>query len=126
MDWSKYKNFTADEFKCSHCGANEMKSEFLDRLQQLRNAYNKPMKITSGYRCPKHPIEAAKPSPGPHSTGMAADVGIQGAEAHRLLQLALELGFTGVGVQQKGTGRFLHLDTISNQLDSPRPTVWSY
>lgn len=126
IDWGKYKNFTADEFKCSHCGANEMKPEFMDRLQQLRNAYNKPMKITSGYRCPKHPIEAAKPKPGAHSTGMAADVGIQGSEAHRLLQLALELGFTGVGVQQKGTGRFLHLDTISNQPDSPRPTVWSY
>ena len=126
MDWGKYKNFTADEFKCSHCGLNEMKPEFMDRFQQLRNAYNKPMKITSGYRCPKHPIEAAKPKPGAHSTGLAADVGIQGAEAHRLLQLALELGFTGVGVQQKGTGRFLHLDTISNQPDSPRPTVWSY
>ena len=126
MDWSKYKNFSADEFKCSHCGSNEMKPEFMDKLQQLRNAYNKPMRITSGYRCPKHPIEAAKTKPGAHASGMAADVGVQGAEAHRLLQLALELGFTGIGVQQKGAGRFLHLDTISNQPDSPRPTVWSY
>jgi hypothetical protein len=24
--------------------------------------------------------------------------------------MALEVGFTGIGVQQKGTGRFLHLD----------------
>lgn len=126
MDWGKYKNFTADEFKCSHCGANEMKPEFMDRLQQLRTAYNKPMKITSGYRCPKHPIEVAKGKPGAHASGMAADIGVQGAESHRLLQLALELGFTGIGVQQKGTGRFLHLDLIPTSIDFPRPTVWSY
>jgi zinc D-Ala-D-Ala carboxypeptidase len=36
--------------------------------------------------------------------------------------MALEAGFTGIGVQQKGTGRFLHLDTLENL----RPTVWSY
>ena len=126
MNWGNYKNFSADEFKCSHCGANEMKPEFMDRLQQLRTAYNKPMRITSGYRCPKHPIEAAKDKPGAHASGMAADVGVQGVEAHRLLQLALELGFTGIGVQQKGTGRFLHLDLIPASVDFPRPTVWSY
>jgi len=37
--------------------------------------------------------------------------------------LALELGFTGIGVQQKGTGRFPHLDTLE---EPPRPNVWSY
>lgn len=84
------------------------------------------MKISSGYRCPKHPIEAAKPTPGAHASGMAADIALQGADAHRLLQLALELGFTGIGVQQKGSGRFLHLDTLPNSLATPRPTVWSY
>lgn len=126
MDWGKYKNFTADEFKCSHCGANEMKPEYMDRLQQLRTAYNKPMRTTSGYRCPQHPIEAAKPSPGPHSTGRAGDFAVQGADSYRLLQLALQFGFTGIGVQQKGNVRFLHLDDLENTSDSPRPTVWSY
>jgi hypothetical protein len=36
--------------------------------------------------------------------------------------IAMEAGFTGIGVQQKGTGRFLHLDTLEGDL---RPTVWS-
>lgn len=126
MDWSKYQNFSASEFSCSHCGANEMKPEFMDRLQMLRTAYNKPMKVTSGYRCPKHPIEAAKASSGAHSSGMAADIAVQGAEAHRLLQLALEMGFTGIGVHQKNTGRFLHLDLIESSPSTPRPTIWSY
>lgn len=123
MNWADYPNFSAKEFACSHCGENEMKPEFMAKLQKLRTAYGKPMKITSGYRCAKHPIEAAKSAPGAHASGCAADIGIQGAEAHTLLSLALQQGFTGIGVQQNGTGRFLHLDTLQAPT---RPTVWSY
>jgi len=123
MDWKKYPNFTAAEFACSHCGANEVKESLLEKLQVLRTKYGKPMKITSGYRCPKHPIEAKKTAPGAHASGLACDVGVTGGEAHEILKLAFELGFTGIGVQQKGTGRFIHLDLMT----SPnRPTVWSY
>lgn len=123
MDWTRYSNFKPAEFACSHCGENATQEELLEKLQALRNRYGKPMRITSGYRCKDHPIEAKKPAPGPHSTGLACDVGVEGADAHRLLGLALDAGFKGIGVQQKGTGRFLHLDLI----DGPnRPTVWSY
>jgi DNA-binding NarL/FixJ family response regulator len=48
------------------------------------------MKITSGYRCPKHPIEAKKAAPGAHSTGLACDIGVSGSEAHQVLLLAME------------------------------------
>lgn len=123
MDWSRYPNFRESEFVCRHCGRVEMDPDFMHRLQGLRNRFNKPMTITSGYRCPEHPIEAAKASPGAHTTGKAADVAVQGAEAHRLLAISLELNFTGIGVQQKGDKRFLHLDTIN---EGARPTVWSY
>jgi len=123
VNWSDYPNFSAKEFDCQHCGANEMKPEFMAKLQALRTAYGAPMRITSGYRCPQHPIEAKKAAPGAHASGQAADIGVQGAEAHKLLRMALEAGFTGVGVQQKGSGRFLHFDTLEGEL---RPTVWSY
>jgi uncharacterized protein YcbK (DUF882 family) len=123
MDWGRYPNFKESEFACRHCGKAEMDPDFMHRLQSLRNRYNKSMTITSGYRCPDHPIEKAKPTPGAHSSGKAADVGIQGAEAHKLLTIAMELGFTGIGVQQKGDKRFLHLDTMTGE---NRPTVWSY
>jgi zinc D-Ala-D-Ala carboxypeptidase len=123
MNWDDYPNFSAQEFNCSHCGQNEMKPKFMAKLQKLRETYGSPMRVTSGYRCPQHPIEAKKASPGAHASGLACDIGIQGADAHRLLKLALEEGFTGIGVQQKGTGRFIHLDTLESDL---RPTVWSY
>ena len=81
------------------------------------------MRVTSGYRCPDHPIEAKKPQPGAHASGCACDIGVEGQDAHRLLKLAFAAGFTGVGVQQKGSGRFIHLDTLEG---GPRPNVWSY
>lgn len=100
-----------------------MQPEFMAKLQALRTAYGKPMRITSGFRCAEHPIEAKKAQPGAHASGCACDVGVEGADAHRLLTLALQLGFSGIGVQQKGGGRFIHLDILTSGV---RPTVWSY
>jgi zinc D-Ala-D-Ala carboxypeptidase len=124
IDWAKYPNFKAAEFLCSHCKGEGITPALLDKLQAMRTEYGKPMTITSGYRCPQHPIEAKKDTPGAHALGMAADIGVQGAEAHRVLALAFKHGFSGIGVQQKGTGRFIHVDVCSTEL--PRPSVWSY
>lgn len=123
MNWSLYPNFEPEEFACSHCGKVSMQPEFLEKLQMLRVAYARPMRVTSGYRCPDHPIEKAKPTPGAHASGCAADVAVQGVQAHELLRLALHFGFTGVGVQQRGGSRFIHLDTLTG---GNRPAVWSY
>jgi len=123
VDWSKYQNFSKAEFDCTHCGKNQMTPDFLQKLQTLRSVYGKPMRITSGYRCPEYPIEAKKAQPGAHASGCACDIGVEGQDAHRLLKLAFAAGFTGIGVQQKGSGRFIHLDTLEG---GPRPNVWSY
>jgi zinc D-Ala-D-Ala carboxypeptidase len=123
MNWN-YKNFKREEMTCKHCGAEGVKPELMEKLQELRNLYGKPMSITSAYRCPQHPVEKSKSAPGAHALGLAADVAVQGADAHKLLSLAFQVGFAGVGVQQKGSGRFIHLDVAKTEL--PRPTVWSY
>jgi len=123
MNWNNYPNFTEDEFRCSHTGECDMDEDFMDALQTLRTMYDRPMTITSGYRHPTHPVEAKKAKPGAHSTGMAADIACDGQAAHEILQIAFEIGFTGIGVKQKGKGRFIHLDMLEEQ---PRPNVWSY
>jgi len=124
IDYGRYPHFSAKEFQCSHCGADGIREGVLAKLQAMRTEYGKPMRITSGYRCPRHPIEVKKSVPGAHALGLAADIGVEGAEAHRVLALAFKHGFTGVGVQQKGTGRFIHVDIRSGEL--PGPIVWSY
>jgi len=123
LNWDNYPNFSEAEFACSHTGTCEMQEHFMDALQELRTIYAKPMPITSGYRSPEHPIEARKNKPGTHATGLAADIACSGQDAYDILQIAFELGFSGIGVQQKGSGRFIHLDMWE---DGPRPNVWSY
>lgn len=98
----------------------------MDMLTKLRVAYAKPMRVTSAYRHPTHPIEAKKPKGGTHTTGRAVDIAVDRGEAYELLGLALEIGFTGIGVQQKGNGRFLHLDNLESESGFVRPTIWSY
>lgn len=126
LDWGAYPNFSKREFDCKATGENAMRAEFMERLQRLRSAYGKSMTISSGYRSPKHPIEAKKARPGTHASGYACDVAVQGADAVRLLGLALQLGFTGIGIQQKGGGRFLHLDIHPSTSHISRPAIWSY
>lgn len=98
----------------------------MEMLTELRVAYAKPLRVTSAYRDITHPIEAKKSKPGAHATGKAADIAVERGEAYEVLKLALEIGFTGIGVAQKGSGRFLHLDICEPEDGMIRPTVWSY
>jgi zinc D-Ala-D-Ala carboxypeptidase len=124
-DWI---NFTYDEFRCSHCAEQgedrcDMDPGFMDTLQAMRTAYGKGMKITSGYRCPSHPVEMVKSAPGSHSHGLACDVSIQGEEAFMLVRMAFTSGFLGIGIKQHGEGRYVHLDMASHV---HRPMLWTY
>ncbi len=70
------KNFRRSELACRHTGRCEMHPTFLARLQSLRDAYGKPMQITSGYRDASHPVEARKVTTGAHTLGRAVDVAV--------------------------------------------------
>lgn len=118
-----WPSFTQAEMSCKCCGANAMLPSFMEKLQQLRNDYGKAMPVASGYRCSKHNAAVSETGlTGPHTLGQAVDISIGHQDAYDLLHLALMHGFTGIGVQQKGAQRFLHLDTLKDG----RPTVWSY
>ena len=103
-----------------------MDDDFMMKIEALRHELGFPFTVTSAYRCPDHPIEARKASPGAHASGRAVDIACQGDKAHRLLEAALRMGLSGIGVNQKGSGRFIHLDDLENGSGRPRPWVWSY
>lgn len=123
MRWENYPNFSEKEFACTFTGRCFMNEYFMDKLQELRTAYDKPLIITSGFRDPKHPVEAIKTNPGIHTRGEACDIACNGQEAFEIIKLAINIGFTGIGIKQKASGRFIHLDTFNQ---SPRPNIWSY
>lgn len=120
--WDKYPNFIKAEFNCKHTGENNMQHEFMEKLQKIRVAYGKSMRVTSGFRSKKHPIEAKKThSNGEHTQGMCADIYCDnGADRFRLISLALDNGITRIGIAKN----FLHLGIGGNGL--PNNVIWEY
>lgn len=98
-----------------------MQQETLSRLDMLREFYGKPITLTSAYRCKEYNDTHGHTQT--HSTGRAVDIAVSGADAIKILQIAMSLGFTGYGIKQHGDGRFIHLDDMQ---DGPRPAIWSY
>lgn len=130
MSDTPWPHFSRKELECPcHCGQMEMDIEFMERLEALRTAFRKPIRVTSGFRCPTYNAQISSTGfCGPHVTGMAVDVAVSGQEAHELLAFAVHHGFKGFGINQKGPyhKRFLHLDFIENGPGRPRPRIWSY
>jgi zinc D-Ala-D-Ala carboxypeptidase len=120
--WANYPSFTEAEFRCKFTGKCEMKPEFMEKLQQLRDAYGKPLVVTSGYRHWTHPVEARKGhTTGEHTRGTCADIACgSSTERFRLITLALGLGFTRIGVAKT----FLHLGVGAPGL--PQNVIWDY
>ena len=124
----RWPHFTPEEMACKHCGALSVDTEFMDRLEDLRHEYGRPMVVSSGYRCPAYNETVSTTGPkGPHTTGCAVDISVRGRDAYDLLQLAVshQHAFTGIGINQKGAGRFLHLDSLQAPWH-PRPALWTY
>lgn len=126
------KYFSHKELKCKHTGENKFDPEFLDLLTKIRIECDFPFAISSAYRSPTHPIEQRKPrGAGSHSTGKAVDILCRGDQAVKLISVAIAFGITRIGVQQKGTGRFIHLDVCTQEdfpdyENYPEETIWSY
>lgn len=119
--------FLPREFACKHCGSILVDTDLLKLLDKLRERCGFALPILSGYRCSAHNQKVSTTGPnGPHTTGKAVDVAVSRQRAHDVLTHALALGFTGIGVQQKGATRFLHLDILTEPGHAPRPSVWSY
>jgi len=103
-----------------------MDDDFMQRLIGIRAEYDKPMRITSSYRVREDEIAKGRSGNSAHCTGRAVDVAVTGGDALELIRIALKHGITGVGVSQKGAGRFIHLDDLPGKEGQPRPWIWSY
>jgi|TARA_B100001287_G_scaffold32761_1_gene23368 uncharacterized protein YcbK (DUF882 family) len=113
------KYFEESEFN----GFEMMDEKLLSMLDSLREVYGYPIKITSDYRSPEHPIEAAKKQPGEHAYGAAVDIeSVGGAKTFKLVKAAIEVGFTRIGISRKRG--FMHLGI--GYPGAPDTTIWTY
>ena len=123
-DWEKIKYFKKEEFlcKCSMCerdqGINFILVQILD---SMREELGFPFKITSGFRCPKHP--QAKGMKSSHARGYAVDILVSSSvRRFKLLEYVLKRGtITRIGIGMD----FVHLD-IDDSPDKAQRVMWTY
>lgn len=123
------EDFWLSEFtcKCGKCAFEAdawMDSLFMLRLQQLRDDFGRPLKITSGARCRDHNRDVGGAPRSGHlvsegNPARAADIDVSrfsGELRYKLIKLAFRHKFRGVGVADT----FLHID-LKNRF-----AVWTY
>ena len=123
-EWmEKWKNFALDEFKCQcGCGHVEVYSDLLDLLQEARDELG-PLTITSAYRCPSHNNKVSSTGlSGPHTTAKAVDIHVSNSQHRKELIDWFSKKVTGLGIART----FIHVDIISPEDLSHRPTAWIY
>ena len=82
-----------------------------------------PLKVSSGFRCEDHnEMVSTTGRNGPQTQARASDILISGERAMVMFEKARQIGFSGIGLSQKGdhAHRFVYLDTL------PRKALFSY
>lgn len=106
-------HFSMKEFRCqchfNTCSEQKIAQELLDKLEQVRIAYGKPIKVTSGFRCHEHQLALAAGGKetatgiSQHELGRAADLSGKDME---LLDKECSTMFPAVG----RANTFIHVD----------------
>ena len=74
-------NFQSTEFDCHGsgcCSLTLIDEKLVEYLQKIRNYFNKPLVISSGYRCSTHNRNVGGATGSRHTKGEAADIYIEG------------------------------------------------
>lgn len=127
------KNFNLKEFHCQAVGCCKetlVDEKLVEYVQKIRDHFNKPVTISSGYRCSKHNAEVGGASNSRHAKGQAADIIVEGVAPSEVAKYAESLGIKGIGLYETAKdGHFVHIDTRTTnkyfwygQAQSPRNT----
>ena len=104
------KDFKVGEFLCkgTDCCGNVayINPKLVNLLQDIRDHFDKPVKITSGYRCPKHNKEVGGVSNSQHTKGNAADIIVYGVHPNTVADYCEDKA-DGLG---RYGDRFTHVD----------------
>ena len=107
---------TSIEFQCrckySSCRATIVSPKLQKAFEKFRVTLNTPLKINSGYRCPKHNFDVGGQPLSRHTMGEAVDVSYKNLEAHftvaEIEDLARKAGFNFIRFYP--ILKFFHID----------------
>ena len=106
-------HFNLSEFACPCCHRVMLHPRLLAKLLALRDVLERPIHITSGYRCFAYNRKVGGVANSYHLIGLAADIKVKDINLIELLGYAEEVDFSGIGFYEKKN--FLHLDVRPTQ-----------
>ena len=118
----KSKYFSESEFKrCTPaCSLQDMKQEFMTRMDRVRERAGIPLVINSAYRSVAYEKTKGRAGTSAHTLGLALDIRCTSDRNRSLIIKALILeGFTRIGVSKT----FIHADTSQGHTQQ---VTWLY
>jgi len=114
-------HFSRWEFrcKCGNCNLDTVDVELLRILEAIRAHFDRPIEVTSGFRCLAHNRAVGGAAPdsadnnmggSQHLYGRAADIKINGIDPALVYELADQMGIGGAGKYDT----FTHVDSRTN------------
>ena len=121
----KFFNYSEFDSPDKLGSGKNMSPEILEMLDLAREKYDKPIKITSGYRTKAYneglKKRGYKASPNSsHLKGLAVDIHCNNSKARfELVDILLDVGFNRLGI----ANTFIHADIDK---DKPQNLIWTY
>lgn len=123
MKYFNYSEFDSPDVQGS---GQMMDKTLLEMLDDVRDKFDKPIHITSGYRTPQHNEAVGGVKNSSHLKGLAIDLSdnnkglpISSKNRFDLINCLLDVGFSRIGVAKT----FIHADTDP---DKAQGVMWTY
>ena len=117
MKYFNYEEFDSPDIQGS---GQLMDPKLLEMIDEAREIYGKPIRVTSGYRTESHNRKVGGVSSSSHLKGLAIDVAcVKSDDRFKMLNALLEVGFNRIGV----AGTFIHVDIDK---DKSQNVIWTY
>ena len=118
--WDQIRFFKPSDFACPCCGQVKIDWGLVRCLDSICEWIKEPIRITSGYRCPKHNEEVGGVPDSAHTKGLAVDIHIPDNKfRYEVIDYATLFGIPRIGIGKN----FIHLDIDETK---PHPRLWVY
>ena len=117
MKYFNYSEFDSPDVQGS---GQLMDTNLLDMLDDVRDKFDKPIHINSGFRTPQHNEDVGGKENSSHLKGLAVDIACTNStDRFDLINCLLEAGFNRIGIAKT----FIHADI---DLDKAQGVMWTY
>jgi len=118
----KVRYFNYSEFDSPDVqGSGQMMDKtLLEMLDEVRDKFDKPIRINSGFRTPAHNESVGGKSDSSHLKGLAVDISCKrSSDRFDLINCLLDVGFSRIGIASS----FIHADIDT---DKSIGVIWTY